>query len=263
MSTITPTIIFLALLGGLIPAVFWLWFWLKEDKLHPEPKSLIFLSFLAGMLATALAYPIERFIASGGEIFGYHFLRLPLGDLSLLFLWAVTEEVLKFAAIYIVALRTRFFDEPIDAVIYCITIALGFAALENTLFLFTPLSGGEYVASILLGNFRFVGATVLHVVASALVGICLAFVFYETRGKRILYGALGLGAAIVLHTLFNFSIIITEGEYLNQIFVFLWVTVIGVLYLCEKIKAMPPRSHLLYPKTGIVTNLPYNHISKS
>lgn len=263
MSTLTPTIIFLALLGGLIPAVFWLWFWLKEDRLHPEPRALIFLAFLAGMLATALAYPIEKFIASGGTIFGHEFVRLQLGDLTLLFLWAVTEEILKFAAIYIVALRTKYFDEPIDAVIYLITIALGFAALENTLFLFNPLGDGDALATILLGNFRFVGATLLHVVASAIVGVSFALVFYEARKKRILAGLIGLCLAIALHTLFNFSIIITEGQFLNQIFVGLWVMVIGILLLCERIKSMAPRSHVLFPHTGVVINLPHNHISQS
>ncbi len=261
MSTLTPTIIFLALLGGLMPAVFWLWFWLKEDKLHPEPKALIFLSFLAGMLATALAYPIEKFIASGTTLMGYEFVRPELSNLTLLFLWAITEEVLKFGAIYIVALRTKYFDEPIDAVIYFITIALGFAALENTLFLFNPLGDGDALATILLGNFRFVGATLLHVVASGILGVCFALAFYEAKQRRVIAGIIGLALAILLHTLFNFSIIITEGKLLNQIFVGLWVLVLGVLFLCERIKSIAPRSHVLFPKTGIVINLPLNHIS--
>lgn len=254
MSTLTPTIIFFALLGGLLPAVFWLWFWLKEDKLHPEPKALIFLSFLAGMLATACAYPIERFIAD-------HIVTAD--DFTLLFLWAVTEEGLKFIAIYVVALRTKYFDEPIDAVIYFITIALGFAALENTMFLFNPLGDGDALATILLGNFRFVGATLLHVVSSGIVGVCFAFAFYEMRKRRIVAGVIGLSGAIALHTLFNFFIIITEGHSLNQIFVGLWVLVLVVLLLCERIKSLAPRSHALYPNTGVVINLPHNQISQS
>src|SRR3989338_8740119 len=108
----TPGALFLALLGGILPATFWLWFWLKEDRLHPEPRGLLIMSFLAGMLATALAFPIEKFIA--GHPVG--------GTLMLLSLWSVVEETLKFAAIYLVALRTKYFDEPIDAVIYLVTI---------------------------------------------------------------------------------------------------------------------------------------------
>lgn len=239
---LTPTMVFFALLGGVLPAVFWLWFWLKEDDLHPEPRGLLILSFLVGMLATAIAYPTEQYIAN-------HF---DLGSMGLLFLWAAAEETLKFVGIYIVALRSKYFDEPIDAVIYLITIALGFASLENTMFLINPLATGDWAATVVLGDFRFIGATLLHVAASGMVGVVLALAFYMEHRKRYLVSLLGLLGAIILHTLFNFSIIVSEGVYLYEIFVFLWVFVLGILFLCEKIKRMAPRSHVEYPQTGSI-----------
>jgi protease PrsW len=246
-ENITPTLLFFALLGGILPAIFWLWFWLKEDKLHPEPRSLIILAFLVGMLATAAAYPIEKFIAE--HVHG--------SDLTLLLLWAVTEEALKFLGIYIVALRSKYFDEPIDAVIYFMTIALGFSALENAMFLINPLSGGDTMTAFMLGNFRFIGATLLHVAASGLIGVLLALAFYQPQRIRRFIGGLGLLSAVVLHTLFNFSIIISEGSYIYEIFIALWVFVVGLLLACERIKRMPPRSHVEYAHTGTIF-LPHN-----
>ncbi len=237
---ITPYMLFFALLGGVLPAIFWLWFWLKEDALHPEPRGLIILSFLVGMLATASAYPIEKYIAT----------NIAASDGALLLLWAVTEESLKFLGIYIVALRSKYFDEPIDAVIYLMTIALGFAALENTMFLINPLGDGDPLATLLLGNFRFIGATLLHVGASGFVGVMLALSFYQSRGRKLLTAMLGLTGAIALHTFFNFSIIVSEGKYLYEIFVGLWVFILAILLICEKIKRMAPRSHVEYPHTG-------------
>ena len=234
--------LFFALLGGILPAVFWLWFWLKEDELHPEPRGLIILSFLVGMLATACAYPIEKHIAT----------NIAASDTMLLLLWAIAEETLKFLGIYIVALRSKYFDEPIDAVIYLMTIALGFAALENTMFLINPLGDGDALATVLLGNFRFIGATLLHVAASGFVGIMLALSFYQDRSNRQFMAFVGLIGAIILHTFFNFSIIISEGKYLYDIFVSLWVFILGILLICEKIKRMAPRSHVDHPHTGIV-----------
>ncbi len=251
LADISSTTLFIALLVGILPTVFWLWFWRHEDTLHPEPRGLILLAFLAGMLATTLAYPIEKYIAT----------HVVANDFVLLSLWAVTEEVLKFVAIYIVALRTAYFDEPIDAVIYFITIALGFAALENAMFLFNPIGDGDALATILLGGFRFIGATLLHVAASASVGVLIAFAFYETRSERVIAGAIGLAIAIVLHTLFNFSIIITGGEFLYQIFVGLWVFIVVIILFCERIKLMAPRSHVLYPHTGVVLNIPRKPLS--
>lgn len=242
MDSVTPTTLFFGLLGGILPAVFWLWFWLKEDKLHPEPRGLIILAFLAGMLATAIAYPIERMVAE----------YVYADDFVLLFIWSAIEEVLKFAAIYIVALRTKYFDEPIDAVMYFVTIALGFAALENALFLFNPLSDGDALTTVLLGNFRFVGATLLHVAASAIVGIFAAYTFYNTLARRRIALSVGLSLAIALHTAFNFSIIMSEGAYLFQIFIGLWIFILGILFLCEKIKVMAPRSHIEHPSPGVL-----------
>ena len=244
-----PHVLFIALIAGILPAVLWLWFWLKEDRLHPEPRSLIILSFLVGMLATSLAYPIEHWIA---DTAGQYFPNID--NYTLLFIWSAAEEVLKYMGIYVIALRTTFFDEPIDAVIYFVTIALGFAALENAMFLLNPIGEGDAIATILLGNFRFIGSTVLHVAASAIIGVALAFTFYERKFERTIAGATGLAGAIALHALFNFSIMKTEGQYLYAIFLGLWTLIILILFLCERIKRLAPRSHVEYPHTGVINH---------
>ena len=52
------------------------------------------------------------------------------------FLWAaLVEEVVKFMAIRFMILNDPEFDEPVDAMIYMITASLGFAAIENILFI--------------------------------------------------------------------------------------------------------------------------------
>ena len=227
---ITPTTIFLALLGGILPAIFWLWFWLKEDDLHPEPRELVLLSFIGGMIATLAAFFVEKYIAEHRE----------LSNFSLIFLWATTEEVFKFIAIYIVALRTKYFDEPIDGVLYLVTAALGFAAMENTMFLFGPLQEGNILATILLGDFRFIGASLLHVAASGVIGVALGLSFYHSRVGKMMWMSIGLIGAIALHTIFNFSIIETEGTAIYQIFAVLWIFIIGILFVSERIKRMAP-----------------------
>jgi RsiW-degrading membrane proteinase PrsW (M82 family) len=244
-----PLILLIALFAGIVPAVIWLLFWLREDRLHPEPRSLIVLSFLVGMLATSLAYPIEHFVAD--KMIAWD---PSVDQYTLLFLWSAIEEILKYAGIAFIALRTSFFDEPIDAVIYLVTIALGFAALENAMFLLNPVGNGDTMAAILLGNFRFIGSTVLHVAASAIIGLALAFTFYERRIERTLAGAAGLAGAIALHALFNFSIMASEGVYQSVMLTFLglWSLIIVILFLCEHAKRLAPRSHVEHPHTGVV-----------
>jgi len=225
---IEPKILFYALSGGILPAVVWLLFWLREDKKRPEPTGLIILSFIAGGLAVVAVYPIEKAL---------QFIFMD-GSTLLLGLWAASEEIAKYLAILFVALKSRFFDDPVDALVYMITVALGFAAVENTLFILTPLVNGDFIVSYLTGNLRFLGATLLHTAASAFVGISLGLVFYRGRIVRIFATLVGLALAILLHTAFNFFIIKNDGENMLKIFSFLWASMIVVIFFFEVLKKM-------------------------
>ncbi len=219
-----------AFLGGLIPTLFWLWFWLREDAARPEPKTLIASAFVAGMV---VVWPVLLLQTYGAERFADEHMRL--------LVWVAVEEILKYAGAIVIVLWHRAVDEPIDLVIYMITIALGFAALENGLFIFNPLSSGEIAQSVLTGHFRFVGATLLHVLSSATVGVCMAFAFYMRKWWRVFYATLGLILAIVLHALFNFSIMNASGGQVLTVFLFVWIGVIVLFLIFEKLKLFERR----------------------
>ena len=59
-----PKTLGIAIILGILPALFWLWFWLKEDKEDPEPNGLLALCFFVGMLLVLLVIPIQKFIQS-------------------------------------------------------------------------------------------------------------------------------------------------------------------------------------------------------
>ncbi len=214
----------IAFLAGLIPALFWLWFWLREDKARPEPKSLIASAFIAGMLVVSVVLPLQKFAMERFE------------DTYLVIVWVIIEEILKYSAALIVVLWNKAVDEPIDTVIYMISIALGFSALENALFIFNPLVDGEYMNSFITGNFRFLGATLLHVLASGTVGAFMAFAFYKRNVIKIFWATFGLFVAIVLHALFNFFIMDSSGETILSVFMFVWMGIIVLFLVFEKLK---------------------------
>ncbi len=222
---ITPSNLFIALVGGILPALLWLWFWLHEDRLSPEPRRLIIYTFLGGMAAVAVALIAEQRIA----------LLFPLGSLIIIVLWAATEELVKFGSAWFIALRRPENDEPIDSMVYLITAAVGFAALENVLFLLGPLGGGNFVNTFVTSNLRFVGSTLLHIVSSSAVGIFLAFSFCELRNIKRISAICGLILAIALHTLFNFFILKSENN-LFAVFGFVWIGVIILFLFFEAIK---------------------------
>jgi RsiW-degrading membrane proteinase PrsW (M82 family) len=218
---------------GLIPSLFWLWFWLREDRLKPEPLLLIAITFVAGMAVVPLALPLQKMA-----------IELYVGT-NLIFVWVIIEETLKYLLAVGVIFWNKAVDEPIDMIIYMITIALGFACLENTLFLLSPLSTGDYLNSTLTGSFRFLGATLLHVLASGTVGVFLAFAFYKNKFKQIVFGMIGLFLAVILHGLFNFSIMDASGETILGVFLFVWIGIIVLFFLFEKVK-QNERQHLVH-----------------
>jgi RsiW-degrading membrane proteinase PrsW (M82 family) len=222
-----------AFLGGLVPALFWLWFWLREDKAKPEPKALIASAFIAGMLVVPIVLPLQKFAI---ERFSGN---------NLIFVWVLIEEVLKYSAALIVVLWNKAVDEPIDCIIYMITIALGFAALENSLFLFNILKSGEITNTLLTGNFRFLGATLLHVLASGTVGAFMAFSFYKRAWLKIVYSTIGLFIAFILHSLFNFFIMGASGEGVLGVFLFVWMGIIVLFLVFEKVKLIEKRHQKL------------------
>ncbi len=219
-----------ALLAGLLPALLWLWFWLKEDNLHPEPRSTVAATFIAGAISVIIAIVLEKFI------------QLSIGDtVSRYIAWAAVEELVKLVAVAIVAFHADVLDEPIDAMIYCITVALGFAALENAFFIFSPLSLGQLGTSIITGNLRFVGASLVHVVSSAMIGFMIGISFYRGVWMKTFCIVSGIILAVALHAAFNLAIIYGTAMTTLKIFGWVWCAAVILIILFEEVKAVHPQ----------------------
>jgi protease PrsW len=222
---LTATTLGYAFLGGLLPSLIWLYFILKEDARHPEPRSLIALTFIAGMAAVPLALPLEQYARA-------HI----AGTFPVIVAWALIEEMLKYIMAAVFILWRRAVDEPPDYVIYMITVALGFASAENMLFLITPLSTGSVAMSFFTGDVRFLGSTLLHVVASASIGFALAFSTKFRPVGRIISAALGLILAVALHSAFNMLIITAGASTALTAFFLVWIVVIIFFAAFEVLK---------------------------
>ena len=217
-----------AALGGIIPCLFWLIFWLRENKDNPEPPKIILACFVAGMVTTLAVFPFEYIVT----------LFLHEGTIPAFTSLAFIEEIGKFLACYFIALRTSYEKRPIDAVMYMVTVALGFAALENTFFLIAPLANGDTLGSIITGNLRFIGASLLHTLASASIGIFIAFSFYMKSILKEEYLVGGVICAGVLHTLFNFFILQDSGVGIFIVFGTIWTLIVALIIILEKVKVI-------------------------
>jgi protease PrsW len=213
----------LYLFFGILPSIIWLLFYLRRDA-HPESNRMVLKIFFYGILAALPAILLEMGIL--GFLKELKFSPALLVFLNIFVGVALIEESLKYLVVREKVLDHPEFDEPVDIMLYMIIAALGFAAAENILILFSLgpvfLLGNVFTVSLL----RFWGATFLHALCSGSLGYFWALAIFETKkGKNLL--AIGLIQAVVLHGLYNFSIMELSGKlsFLIPIAVLLYLAV--------------------------------------
>lgn len=222
---ITTQVIWTIFLSGVLPTLLWLFFWLREDRFQPEPRGLLILTFIAGALSVFVVLPLEQFAKAIG-----------VSGTEKIIVFAAAEELVKFGAVFLIDFNSSYLDEPIDYAIYLITGALGFATAENVLFLLEPSLQQDISFVIETGTLRFLGASILHSVLAAILGIIIGFVFYKRRSTKILFGAIGLGVVIILHTFFNYFII--KYVEINGLLTLgiLWVVTLFIIAMFERVR---------------------------
>ncbi len=184
---------FVVSLAAFIPGIAWLVYFYRCDRYEPEPVKLVIRTFIVGMLVA---------LALGTAYSG---LDYPWGP----YMWAavifapLVEEPAKFLAVRWTVFNSRQFNEPFDGIIYAVSAALGFAAVENIMY----VAGGWFEINPMAGLLTLLSRTVLsvpgHALFSAWWGAALGF----SKGKKPLTQVLmvggGLLASMVFHGAFN------------------------------------------------------------
>jgi RsiW-degrading membrane proteinase PrsW (M82 family) len=177
------------------PALLLLRYYYRQDRERPEPKGLVVRIFLLGIAATFVAIPLELLMS----VFQGLFADFPL--LTALFkafvVAALVEEYLKLTIVRVFAYRNRNFDEIMDGVVYTVVASLGFACMENILY----VMGGTIGTALT----RAVTAVPLHATASGLMGYYIGRAKFapSPRIERALINR-GLRIAIFVHGTYDF-----------------------------------------------------------
>lgn len=207
------TYIFFAILG-LLPSLIWLTFYLRKDR-HPEPKNKVVQVFLWGSLMGPLAILLQLLVrwACQPTFIWSDFLAL-LGQrdrqffLNIILFAPLIEEYLKYVVVKWRVLKDSSFDEPLDAMLYLIISALGFAAVENLLSLFFH-ADLTLKAAMAQSMARFLSATFLHTLASGILGFFLALALLNFKKRRRIL-AEGFLLAVLFHSLYNYLAWLTD-----------------------------------------------------
>jgi len=232
---LAPETLVLSLVGGFLPALLWLIFWLKEDE-SPEPKRLLVIAFIGGVIAIPTALVLELFWSNTiktwlGESKDY----LSIAGFVLLLGFSFIEEYAKYFFASSLIFWRKEYDEPADAMIYLMTTALGFAAAENVLYLIKPFDLA-ILKGITTSDLRFLGPTLLHALSSGFLGFFIARAFFQSRFRREVALAIGLIFSTGLHALFNTFILVAGGKTIEPALILLLAAGIVILFSFEKIK---------------------------
>jgi RsiW-degrading membrane proteinase PrsW (M82 family) len=197
MAALTQ-IIFVPLLS-LLPCVLWLWYFSSRTRYKRPAVRVLGITFLFGALATI---PALAFNLLGQSLFLTLFGRTQFSHLLVLFfIVGPVEELLKLLVVYLYAYRRQEFDEPLDGVIFSATAALGFAAIENVVY----LAQNDPMLVLLRGPLSNPG----HALFSSVWGLGLskAKSAPNLAGQRLPIIARGWLLASLLHSLFDILLV--------------------------------------------------------
>lgn len=165
--------------------------WLK-DKYEREPFKHVLISFLLGIFC---AVPAVVMSLTLGNIFPVDYTDLASVAIHAFIVVAFAEEFAKFLILKFYAYRQKEFDEPYDGIVYGVMISLGFAAIENILYV---AEGGMTVAIL-----RMFTAVPAH----ASFGIIMGYYFglaWQHKEFEWKYKLRGLFSAVMLHGVYDF-----------------------------------------------------------
>lgn len=234
---------FLAIVfGACLPSIVWIIFFLREE-LHPAPSRLLIYAFGAGATSSIFVLIAQFGVAKITD--GSAFILIPLA------LLAFIEEFFKFGSAYSILSKPRSLLRPMDAMVFTVTAALGFASIEN-IFALASVAGSFDINSFYpIANtivMRFVGATMLHALASGIVGYFWAKgVFCGALYRRL---ALGIVLATGIHVVFNYLVVVYQEKDL-LIYPALFLTTI-LFFVLTDFEILRDEEHELEEKTGVV-----------
>ncbi len=184
------------LLTALLPIAILVYYIYHKDKKSPEPTRQLVKAFFCGILSIPLSFCMSIPLGLIG-VYPAEATSI-LGSISTAFFGAaIPEEIAKFFMLWLLLRKNPYFDEKMDGIVYAVCVSLGFATLENIMYLF---SNAETFISV--GIARAIFAIPGHFCFGILMGYYYSLAkFYPKTPKK--NKALILVAPIIVHGLYD------------------------------------------------------------
>jgi len=210
-----------------------------KDKYNQEPKLKLFVCFLLGCLSCVPAVILSL---TGRAIVEGLITKSILSTAIMAFVVVgLSEEFSKSLMVRYYAYPKKTFDEPFDGIVYCVMVSMGFATLENVL----------YVMQNGLGNAiaRMFTSVPAHATFGVIMGYYMGKAKFEpARSKELIQK--GLFSAAFVHGLYDFFLFLgSEGLVTQDVYqVLLFLGAIASLIVALILSRKAIRLHLEHSK---------------
>lgn len=190
-----------------------------KDKYEKEPKLLVLKCFILGVVSSIPIMYFERFFTqfTPNENFFYYALYISFIVASF------TEETFKFFIFYCLILKNKknnyYFNEPFDGLVYCAFISLGFAFIENILYVLSPSMGG-----INTGILRSIFSVPAHFIFAIYMGNYLSKYKFNKLNNKILL-LLAYIVPIFIHGIYDL-LLFSDMYYIQILFLIYYIYIV-------------------------------------
>lgn len=208
----------LLIIAALAPVAVLLWQILRRDAANPEPPRMLAKAFLYGMISTAVTFVLLPFTEALGDLIVLNDTALSVAFKQAFFSAALPEEGAKLLMLWLLLRNNPYFDERFDGIVYAVCVGMGFAAVENVLYLFN-----NYDSWLSVGIVRALFAVPGHFFDAVIMGYYYSHYHFGTR-RNPATKALILAAPVVAHGIYDgilFSYSIDDGVAVVALILFL------------------------------------------
>lgn len=208
----------LLIIAALAPVAVLLWQILRRDAANPEPPRMLAKAFLYGMVSTAVTFVLLPITEAIGDIVVQNINPLSAAFKQAFFSAALPEEGAKLLMLWLLLRNNPYFDERFDGIVYAVCVGMGFAAVENVLYLFS-----NYDSWLSVGIVRALFAVPGHFFDAVIMGYYYSHYHFGTR-RNPATKALILAAPVVAHGIYDgilFSYDIDDGVAVVALILFL------------------------------------------
>tara|TARA_B100000575_G_scaffold293725_1_gene306070 strand:- start:1999 stop:2685 length:687 start_codon:yes stop_codon:yes gene_type:complete len=185
------------LLVTILPSILIIFFFVNSDKFK-EPKNEIIKVFIFGILITIPAYILNTFLGD----FWQNNTKVSVDLISSFLTAAPVEEGLKLCVLYYFVYKMKDFNEPLDGIVYGVTVSLGFATLENIYYVYL-LADHFQTTSMALAVVRSFSAVPAHAVFGIFMGYFFMKYSFIKKGDNLFFAFI---IPFVLHGCYNLFI---------------------------------------------------------